>query len=202
MRLLFAILALALTGALTVSCAGSRTDSAASQPAVGGPVWTGGQTPRGQPPRGQAYRNMPGNALPVADFVLVDKSDRLLIAYRNGEAIRAYRSIRFGDAPQGHKRFQGDERTPEGRYTIDWRNPQSRFHLSLRISYPNARDRAFAAQYGRSAGGDIFIHGQPTGYRGPPIQKDWTDGCIALSNEEIEELWQIVPDGTPIEIRP
>lgn len=141
--------------------------------------------------------------LPVtADYLIVDKSERLLVAYRDGDPIRAYRGIRFGDAPRGHKRFEGDERTPEGLYTIDRRNPESRFHLSLGISYPNAQDRAFAARYGRSAGGDIFIHGQPTGYRGPPLPGDWTDGCIALSNTAIEELWRIVPNGTPIEIRP
>nr|WP_298926230.1 L,D-transpeptidase family protein [uncultured Erythrobacter sp.] len=138
----------------------------------------------------------------LADYLIVDKSERLLIAYNNGQPIRAYRGLKFGDAPAGHKRFEGDERTPEGIYTIDTRNPQSRFHLSLRISYPNRQDRAFAAQFGRSAGGDIFLHGQPTGYRGPPLKGDWTDGCIALTNEEIEELWRIVPDGTPIEIRP
>ncbi|GMN03156.1 murein L,D-transpeptidase family protein [Erythrobacter sp. MTPC3] len=143
----------------------------------------------------------PARAPLVADYLLVDKSERLLIAYRNGKPIRSFRGLKFGAAPTGHKRFEGDERTPEGLYTIDTRNPQSRFHLSLRISYPNRADRAFAAQYGRSAGGDIFIHGQPTGYRGPPLPGDWTDGCIALTNAEIEELWRIVPDGTPIEIR-
>ncbi|MHA7819105.1 MAG: L,D-transpeptidase family protein [Erythrobacter sp.] len=137
----------------------------------------------------------------IADYLLIDKSDRLLVAYRNGRPIRAYRGLQFGDAPMGHKRFEGDERTPEGLYTIDTRNPQSRFHLSLRISYPNEFDRAFAAQHGRSAGGDIFIHGQPTGRPGR-MSGDWTDGCIALTNAEIEELWQIVPDGTPVEIRP
>lgn len=137
----------------------------------------------------------------VADYLIIDKSERLLVAYRQGQPIRAYRGLQFGEAPAGHKRFQGDERTPEGLYTINRRNPQSRFHLSLGISYPNRTDRAFAAQYGRSAGGDIFIHGQPTGRPGR-MRGDWTDGCIALSNAEIEELWQIVPDGTPIEIRP
>lgn len=137
-----------------------------------------------------------------ADFLLVDKSDRMLVAYSKGKAIRIYRGIRFGDAPQGHKRFEGDERTPEGLYYIDARNPESSFHLSLKISYPNSRDRAFAAQYGRSAGGNIFIHGQPNGYKGAPIKRDWTDGCIALSNAEIRELWSLVPDGTPIRIRP
>ena len=138
----------------------------------------------------------------VADYLLVDKSDRLLIAYRAGEPIRAYRGIQFGDDPTGHKQFQGDEKTPEGRYTIDWRNPQSRYHLSLRISYPNADDRAFAARYGRSPGGDIFIHGQPNQLPAGRMIGDWTDGCIALSNAEIEELWQLVPDGTVIDIRP
>lgn len=137
----------------------------------------------------------------LADYLVIDKSERLLVAYSAGRPIRAYRGLQFGDAPAGHKRFEGDERTPEGLYTIDTRNPQSRFHLSLRISYPNTADRAFAAQYGRSPGGDIFIHGQPTGRPGR-MRGDWTDGCVALSNAEIEELWSIVPDGTPIEIRP
>lgn len=138
---------------------------------------------------------------PIADYLVVDKSDRILVAYSRGQPIRVYYGLQFGDAPMGHKRFEGDERTPEGIYTIDTRNPRSSYHLSLRISYPNRNDRAFAAQYGRSPGGDIFIHGQPTGYRGPALGGDWTDGCIALTNAEIEELWSIVPDGTPIEIR-
>ncbi|WP_416831169.1 MAG: L,D-transpeptidase family protein [Erythrobacter sp.] len=143
----------------------------------------------------------PGTPL-VADFLLVDKSDRLLIAYAKGKPIKAYRGLQFGDAPQGHKRFEGDERTPEGRYTIDTRNPRSSYHLSLRISYPNAADRAYAESMGRSPGGDIFIHGQPNGLPMGRMPGDWTDGCIALSNAEVEELWQLVPDGTPIEIRP
>lgn len=137
----------------------------------------------------------------VADYLVIDKSERLLIAYQNGRPIRAYRGLQFGDAPAGHKRFEGDERTPEGIYTIDTRNPRSSFHLSLRVSYPNLQDRAFAEQYGRSPGGDIFIHGQPTGRPGR-MRGDWTDGCVALTNAEIEELWQIVPDGTLIEIKP
>lgn len=137
-----------------------------------------------------------------ADFLLVDKSDRTLVAYSKGKPIRVYRGLRFGNAPRGHKQFEGDERTPEGLYYIDARNPESSYHLSLKISYPNSRDRAFAERYGRSAGGNIFIHGQPNGYRGAPIRRDWTDGCIALSNAEIRELWNLVPDGTPIRIRP
>ncbi|MEM6475291.1 MAG: L,D-transpeptidase family protein [Pseudomonadota bacterium] len=137
----------------------------------------------------------------IADYLLVDKSDRTLTAYNAGRAIRVYRGLQFGDVQFGHKQFEGDERTPEGLYTIDTRNPQSSYHLSLRISYPNSDDRAFARQYGRSPGGDIFIHGQPNGLPAGRVPGDWTDGCIALSNAEMRELWQLVPDGTPIEIR-
>ncbi len=180
--------------ACIASCAAPRGDGGGTAP-VPASATAAAPLPR------DVERASPQQGLPIADFLLVDKSERLLIAYRAGKPIRAYRSLRFGEAPRGHKRFEGDERTPEGRYTIDARNPRSSYHLSLRISYPNAADRAFAAQYGRSPGGDIFIHGQPTGYGGPPINRDWTDGCIALTNAEIEELWQIVPDGTPIEIR-
>ena len=99
-------------------------------------------------------------------------------------------------------KFEGDEKTPEGRYTINGRNPKSAFHLSLRISYPNAADTAFAQSKGRSAGGDIFIHGQPNRWIGPTLSSDWTDGCIALSNEEIRLLWKQVDDGTVITIQP
>ena len=137
-----------------------------------------------------------------ADRLLVDKSDRLLIAYAGDREIVRYANIRFGDAPQGHKRFEGDERTPEGEYRITGRNPKSAYHLSLRISYPNAADRAYAKARGRSPGGDIFIHGQPNGSTGPAIARVWTDGCIALSNREIKQLWDIVPDGIPITINP
>lgn len=137
------------------------------------------------------------------DFILVDKSDRTLTLYQGGQPVRTYNGLAFGDAPQGHKQFQGDERTPEGRYRIEYGNPQSAFHLSLRVSYPNAADRAYARRFGRSPGGDIYIHGQPNGAaEGQKLGYDWTDGCIALSNAEIEELWQTVPNGTPIEIRP
>jgi murein L,D-transpeptidase YafK len=137
-----------------------------------------------------------------ADRLLIDKSDRVLIAYAGGREIVRYSHIRLGAAPTGHKRFEGDERTPEGSYRISGRNPKSAYHLSLRVSYPNAADRAYAKAKGRSPGGDIFIHGQPNAWPGPPIARDWTDGCIALSNAGIKQLWDIVPDGTPITIRP
>ena len=137
------------------------------------------------------------------DLVVVDKSERTLRVYQDGKAIRTYRGVQFGDAPQGHKRFQGDERTPEGRYTLDYANPQSSFYLSLHVSYPNAQDRAYAQARGRSPGGDIFLHGQPNALSfDDRVEGDWTDGCIALSNREIAEIWSLVPDGPPIDIRP
>ncbi len=147
-------------------------------------------------------------ALPIipagtkADSILVDKSDRTLILYKADKEIARYEGIRFGNAPDGHKRFEGDERTPEGRYTINGRNPGSSYHLSLRISYPNTADRAYAEARGKSPGGDIFIHGQPNGRDGPTMKSDWTDGCIALSNAEIEQIWEVVPDGAAITIQP
>jgi murein L,D-transpeptidase YafK len=140
--------------------------------------------------------------LPQADRIVVDKSERTLVLYAAGKPVRTYRGLQLGGAPEGHKRFEGDERTPEGRYTIDTRNPASAYHLSLRISYPDSTDRAFAATRGRSPGGEIFIHGQPNWLPAGRLPGDWTDGCIAVSNAEIEELWRLVPDGTPIEIMP
>ena len=147
-------------------------------------------------------QSQPLPAVTKIDRLLVDKSDRVLIGYSGSREVVRYTRIRLGDAPVGHKRFEGDEKTPEGSYKISGRNPASAYHLSLRISYPNAADRAYAKARGRSPGGDIFIHGQPNAWIGPTIARDWTDGCIALSNAEIKQLWDIVPDGTPITIRP
>lgn len=132
-----------------------------------------------------------------ADEIRVDKSERRMELLRDDKVIKTYR-ILLGDAPIGHKRQQGDERTPEGRYSITFRNDKSRFHLSLRISYPNAADRAQAQARGVDPGGDIMIHGKtPPGY-----SRDWTDGCIALTDQQIEEVWRLVPVGTPIIISP
>lgn len=141
-------------------------------------------------------------SLPPVELVQVDKSARTLTLFADGRAVKTYSGIQLGGAPQGHKHFEGDERTPEGLYSIDARNPQSAYHLSLRISYPNARDRAYAKAHRRSPGGDIFIHGQPNTLPGGRLPGDWTDGCIALSNAEMDELWQGIPDGTPVEIIP
>lgn len=161
------------------------------------------EAPPAQPPLArEAARIMPEPRYTKVEYLVVDKSERLMVAYAGGQPVRAWRGLQFGGQPQGHKRFEGDERTPEGRYVIAGRNPGSAYHLSLKVSYPNAEDRAFAAQYGRSPGGDIFLHGQPNALPFGRVPGDWTDGCIALSNAEIEELWRIVPDGTVIEIRP
>ncbi|MBD3729587.1 MAG: L,D-transpeptidase family protein [Sphingomonadales bacterium] len=138
----------------------------------------------------------------TADLVRVDKSERTLSLYAGGRLLKTYTGIQLGDAPEGHKQFEGDEKTPEGRYTIDYRNPNSAYHLSLHISYPAAADSAFAAQAGQSPGGEIFVHGQPNGLPAGRMPGDWTDGCIAVSNAEIEEIWAAVPDGTPIVIQP
>lgn len=150
----------------------------------------------------EAARIVPQRPVTTVDYLIVDKSERLMVAYAGGQPVRAWRGLQFGDQPQGHKQFEGDERTPEGRYVIEGRNPRSAYHLSLKISYPNAADRAFARAHGRSPGGQIFLHGQPNALAFGRMPGDWTDGCIALANAEIEELWRIVPDGTVIEIRP
>lgn len=132
-----------------------------------------------------------------ADEIRVDKSERRMQLLRDGRVIGSYR-IALGDAPVGPKREQGDERTPEGRYRISFRNGASRFHLSLRVSYPDAADRARAHARGVDPGGDIMIHGgTPPGYG-----RDWTDGCIAVTNAQIEEIWRLVAVGTPIRIDP
>ena len=140
----------------------------------------------------------------TADRIVVEKSARKLSVYRNGKVCKVYR-IALGRAPIGAKQQEGDIKTPEGHYTIDYRNPNSDFHLALHISYPSPDDQARAAARGLSAGGDVMIHGVPNGsdwIGSLHRQKDWTAGCIALTDQEIEELWQVVPDGTPIEIAP
>lgn len=161
------------------------------------------RAPSSQPPLArEAARIVLERRFTTVDYLIVDKSERLMVGYAGGQPVKAWRGLQFGDAPQGHKQFEGDERTPEGRYVIEGRNPGSAYHLSLKVSYPNAEDRAFARAQGRSPGGDIFLHGQPNSLPFGRVPGDWTDGCIAFSNEEIAELWRIVPDGTVIEIRP
>jgi murein L,D-transpeptidase YafK len=155
-----------------------------------------------QPPASIAATSKPL----LADAVLVKKGLRRLYLLRDGQPFRSYR-IALGFEPEGHKQRQGDGRTPEGHYLIDWRNPNSRFTKSLHISYPNHADRIRAAAQGWSPGGNIMIHGEPRRSMDPALQdlvryEDWTEGCVAVSNLAIDEIWRYTPNGTPIEIRP
>ena len=139
-----------------------------------------------------------------ADLVEIFKSERRMELKRNGRLLRAYR-VSLGFAPLQHKEREGDGRTPEGTYSIDARNPRSSFHLSLRVSYPDADDRARAEALGVSPGGDIYIHGLPNGLRKlrtPHLKRDWTTGCVAVTDEEIREVWSLVPTGAAVVIRP
>jgi len=139
-----------------------------------------------------------------ADLVEVFKGERRLELRRDGRILRAYR-VALGFAPERHKEREGDGRTPEGLYSIDARNPQSAFHLSLRVSYPEAGDQARAAALGVPPGGDIYIHGLPNGWRKlstPHPRQDWTSGCIAVTDAEIREIWSLVPTGTRVVIHP
>ena len=138
-----------------------------------------------------------------ADLITVDKAQRRMQLWRDGQVLGEYRIALGAAGDAGHKQREGDERTPEGRYLIDWRNPRSMAYLSLHISYPNARDEAAAAARDEAPGGNIMIHGLPNGWRwlGPLHHLwDWTDGCIAVSNDEMREIWLRVANGTPIEI--
>ncbi|MFL6313390.1 MAG: murein L,D-transpeptidase family protein [Terriglobales bacterium] len=144
-------------------------------------------------------------AAPIqADKIVILKSTRSMTLFSGGKVLKTYK-VALGSAPVGPKRVEGDHKTPEGDYVIDAKNPQSQFHLSLHISYPSAADRERARSVGQSPGGAIMIHGlaKPFAYLGPlHRQTDWTDGCIAVTNTEIEEIWKLVPVGTRVEIRP
>jgi len=140
----------------------------------------------------------------TADYLVLEKSNRRLMIFSSDTPIKEY-AVALGREPIGPKQFEGDGKTPEGRYLIDRRKADSSFHLALHVSYPNAQDEQFAASRARSPGSAIMIHGirNGLGFLGPLHRlRDWTDGCVAVTNAEIEELWRAVPDGTAIEIRP
>lgn len=140
----------------------------------------------------------------TADKVVIDKSTREITLYSGVTPIRNYR-VAFGAQPVGRKLCRGDNRTPEGDYVITGRNSASRYHLSLRISYPNIEDRKRSRAAGCDPGGDIMIHGLPNGTGWMAdfyLNRDWTLGCIAVTDAEIEEIWELVPNGTPIQIIP
>ena len=141
---------------------------------------------------------------PQADVVIIDKSDRQLYLMSDGKIFRTFK-IALGIRPDGDKKKEGDFRTPEGRYLLDIRNPNSDYFLSIHVSYPNSIDRREADQNGVNPGGAIMIHGQPnlptrseTYYR----TQDWTNGCVAVSNSDMIDIWLMTGNNTPIEIRP
>ena len=136
------------------------------------------------------------------DRIIIEKSARRMQLMQDGKAVRTYR-IALGFTPDGDKLRQGDGKTPEGEFTIDRRNEDSAFHLSLGLDYPQSDDLKRASTGGYSPGGDIFIHGQPNALpEGFKLRGDWTAGCIAVTNTEIREIWAVTPVGTKVEVRP
>lgn len=140
----------------------------------------------------------------TVDRILVIKSERELHLIEGGERVATYR-ISLGPEPEGHKLSAGDDRTPEGQYQLGWRNPDSDYYRSIHITYPNRDDREKARAWGLDPGGDIMIHGLPNdagdwafAFEG----LDWTDGCIAVDNQAMDEIWHRVTKGTPIKIEP
>jgi murein L,D-transpeptidase YafK len=138
------------------------------------------------------------------DQVVVLKKARTLQLLSHGQVIKSYK-VALGGNPIGPKTRPGDHKTPEGAYVLDFRNAHSQYYKSIHISYPNQHDRAEARKIGVSTGGDVFVHGLPNGYGligAAHRLKDWTDGCVAVTDEEMDEIWGIVSDGTLIEIKP
>jgi murein L,D-transpeptidase YafK len=140
------------------------------------------------------------------DHVVINKADRKMELLSDSKVIKTY-DIMLGANPVGAKQIEGDKKTPEGEYIISGRNPGSQFHRSLRISYPNKQDIDNAKKLGKSPGGDIMIHGLPNGTKNPELVTaksagDWTWGCISVTNKQIEEIWDIVPNGTRVTINP
>jgi len=139
-----------------------------------------------------------------ADRIVVYKHERKLVLMSQGKELKSYH-VALGGEPDGPKTRQGDHRTPEGSYVLDSRNPNSQFYKAFHISYPNAHDVAAAKKLGVSPGGDIMLHGLPKQYAWlgkAHALHDWTDGCIAVTDEEMDELWKLVRVGTPIDIKP
>ncbi len=142
--------------------------------------------------------------LPAADKVLIEKSERKLHLFKNGVVFKTF-DIALGLRPVGDKNEEGDFKTPEGKYMLDAKNPKSKYFLSIQVSYPNEQDRQEAQQRGVNPGGAIMIHGQPNVPNLPETYyktQDWTDGCIALSNSDMLDIWSMTNENTPIEIRP
>lgn len=146
----------------------------------------------------------PADQMPRITRVQLDKSDRALKLLDGERVVRTY-PVALGFSPSWHKQQEGDGRTPEGNYVLDWRNAKSGYYRSIHVSYPNEADRSAAQARRVDPGGNIMIHGQPNGFGAlsPFLQmRDWTHGCIAVTNEHMAEIWEMVENGTPIEINP
>ena len=143
----------------------------------------------------------------MADKVIIKKSTRMLYLSQQGEIYKKYH-ISLGQVPEGAKEFEGDMKTPEGAYALDWRQLSNAYYKSIHISYPNAKDKAHAKKEGLSAGGMIMIHGTPLNWSLSPLGDwmpmllDWTEGCIAMSNDDMDEVWERTKKNTPIVIVP
>ena len=175
----------------------SRSATVADVPGTG--VGAGAENPAGAV--AHAFVAVP---VPVADRVVVHKSERRLYLMRHGEVLRSYR-VALGLVPEGPKARAGDFRTPEGRYLLTRRNPRSDYFLSILVSYPNDQDEERARHERVDPGGSIMIHGRPNSLRHSPSyyeKSDWTDGCIALSDSDMVEVWLMTRENTPIEILP
>lgn len=136
--------------------------------------------------------------------LVVYKSKRVMHILKNNKVVKTYKIVLGGD-PIGHKQFYGDQKTPEGTYKISGKNPNSQFHKSLRISYPSEKDKKYAQSQGKDAGGDIMIHGLGKSFSWlgkSHVLRDWTLGCIAVTNQEIEEIYNLIPVGAPITLHP
>jgi murein L,D-transpeptidase YafK len=174
--------------------------AAAVQPALADPT----VTTQGSQRVAYTPATASSSSLPAADRIVVHKADRRLELLRKGEVLRSYK-VALGLQPVGHKERSGDFRTPEGKYTLNRRNPRSDFFLSIQISYPNDADLKNAKQNGWEAGGSIMIHGLPNVLKRDLTYyqtRDWTDGCIAVSNSDMVEIWLLTHENTPIEILP
>jgi murein L,D-transpeptidase YafK len=155
-------------------------------------------------PAGPALANLGVEDQAKADLVVVYKGERVLQLKQKGRVLKSF-PIALGREPIGTKLQEGDGRTPEGVYTLDWRNPNSQFYRSIHVSYPRAGETEPAKRWGVSPGGQIMLHGLPNGVQADLIgfpRRDWTEGCIALTNDEIDEIWARVEDGTTIIIYP
>ena len=188
---LFRTAALALSVALCCASGAATALASAPEPSSTSLPTESGALPVPQP-------------LVAADYILVRKSERRLYLMREGRVLRSY-PVRLGLNPEGHKTEEGDFRTPEGVYTLAARNPRSEFFLSLKVSYPSVEDREDARRRGVPPGGNIMIHGLPNVPRKPLNYYrdiDWTNGCIAVNNDDMLEIWLLTRNSMPVEIRP